>query len=296
MGTKNEEYLEQLGDKTAAASVPTTFQPSSTSTTVADDDGIDYYEELKNQNYKTLLDKEIQLDVARQRAQNRMGTQLNAQGFGSSGYGQTAQTGINSAYLSALGQAEQAYNTENNNIALQQQEAQEAEANDNFQSLTTLMQSATTSDQLNKILSNYDISYDGENFSGEGWDSLDAESQKQLQSLYDLYVDNLSSNADSVYTYNNQSVTKYYDSEGNEQSINLDGGYENGWNKENKGLQEAIANGSIPSGSYIDLCNKHGNHIYVYYSNGQLYYATPEQYNNAQSKYQFNSGYEYTKQ
>lgn len=146
----------------------------------------DYYEELKSENYKTLLDSEIQLDNARQRAMQNSQTQLNAMGMGSSGYGSTVKTGLESQYLSGLQNAQNAYQDRNMQIGQQQRQAEMAEADDRFNSLTALMGQAQSQDDLNKILSNYGYRTD----SGWNEDALAGMSQDdrlQLQSLYTLF-------------------------------------------------------------------------------------------------------------
>lgn len=73
------------------------------------DENLDYYKALKQENYNALLDKEIQLDNARQRALRNTNTSLAAAGFASSGYGQTANLGIENQYLQGLQQAHKNY-------------------------------------------------------------------------------------------------------------------------------------------------------------------------------------------
>lgn len=69
----------------------------------------DYYDMLQNENYKNLLDSEIQLNNARERSLRQTNANLAGYGLASAGYGQTARSGIENQYLSALGSANDAY-------------------------------------------------------------------------------------------------------------------------------------------------------------------------------------------
>lgn len=69
----------------------------------------DYYKMLQDENYKNLLDSEIQLNNARERSLRQTNANLAGYGLASAGYGQTARSGIENQYLSALGSASDAY-------------------------------------------------------------------------------------------------------------------------------------------------------------------------------------------
>ena len=159
----------------------TTFSPTQTSS----NDETDYYEQLKQENYKALLSKEIQLDNARQRALKNTNVQVNAAGMGSSGYGMTAQTGIESQYLTALEGAGQDYQAQENVIQQQQRDENLATANDNFQSITTLMGSSSSTSQLNDILSTAGFIDKGGKWTDK-LGTLNENDQLQLKTLYNM--------------------------------------------------------------------------------------------------------------
>ena len=73
------------------------------------EDREDYYQMLQDENYKTLLDREIQLNNARERSLRQTNANLAGMGLASAGYGQTAQSGIEGQYLNALNEANDTY-------------------------------------------------------------------------------------------------------------------------------------------------------------------------------------------
>lgn len=148
---------------------------------------VDYYKQLKDENYKTLLSSEIQLDNARQRALKQTNVGLASQGMNSSGYGSTINTGLENQYLSQLQSAQQNYQTQNQTIDQNAREAQVADANDQFNSLTTLMSNAGSNDNLNSIMQNYGYMNTDGSWNQEALNKLDQDSRLQLQSIYGLY-------------------------------------------------------------------------------------------------------------
>ncbi len=133
----------------------------------------DYYKALRDENYKTLLDREIQLDNARQRAFQNANASLAASGLESSGYGQLAKQGIEGQYLQALGQANNDYAQAN----LQKQ-------NENFNYLSELLGSVGTEDERNAILGNYGLLNDDGTINNElVAQRYGAESPNQLSGL-----------------------------------------------------------------------------------------------------------------
>lgn len=128
-----------------------------------------YYEALKNENYKTLLDKEIQLDNARQRAYKNANAGLNAAGFGSSGYGQLARQGIESQYLQGLQGLQSDFQDQN-----------KANANEYYQHYSSLFADAVNADDLNQIMKSA-----GYNAEDGTWNTSVDDATKQM--LLDQY-------------------------------------------------------------------------------------------------------------
>ena len=247
----------------------------------------DYYEALKSENYKTLLNSEIQLDNARQRALKQSSVGMNAQGLAGSGYQQLANNGIESQYLTGLQNAQQQYQNQNNVINEQQRQENLAQQNSNFESLTTLLSQAGNTEQLSSIMQSMGYMDANGNYTAK-YNDLGADNQAQLNTLYNLYNSQLASQNMRLFNYDKKGSVEYYDKNGNVSYIDLNGGGEQGWNKETTALTNAINGGTIGNGSYIALKNDKDNTIYLYYNNGQLYYSSKEDYEKSTNKYNIN--------
>lgn len=157
----------------------------------------DYYEALKNESYKSMLNSEIQASVARDQALKYTNNALRSSGYASQGLSQTAYNGITNNYQNALQQANQQYQNDLTNINQQQRNEQKATGNDNFNSLTTLMSGASSSDELNQMLNTYGYgSFENGafNWNGDNLKNLDSNSLNQLKILYNMYNSQLTNN------------------------------------------------------------------------------------------------------
>ena len=255
----------------------TTFSPTQTSS----NDETDYYEQLKQENYKALLSKEIQLDNARQRALKNTNVQVNAAGMGSSGYGMTAQTGIESQYLTALEGAGQDYQAQENVIQQQQRDENLATANDNFQSITTLMGSSSSTAQLNDILSTAGFIDEKGNWTDK-LGTLNENDQLQLKTLYNMYNTQLQDNEFiSNQTLNGQGYKDF--------ATALNGVITNEGDKGDKIKNEIrylFSDSSMankPNGYVVKLSSGANDKQYAYmiYRNGSWYQTTSNVYNSA---------------
>lgn len=147
----------------------------------------DYYANLKNESYKAMLDAEIQADVAKQQSMKYVGNTVAGQGLAGQGMAESSRVGILNTFNQALSEAQNTHNKNLVDIGAQEVAAQKQTANDNFESMTTLMSNASDVEGLNNILKNYKIDVADGVLSGEGYDALDSNSQAQLNSLYQLY-------------------------------------------------------------------------------------------------------------
>jgi len=95
----------------------------------------DYYKKLQEEDYKSLLKSEMQLDAARQRAMKNTQTQLEAQGMGSAGFGSTARAGIEGQYQQGLQNAQENYVDQ---VNYHQEQADSASASEMQDYLTQL--------------------------------------------------------------------------------------------------------------------------------------------------------------
>ena len=126
---------------------------------MADNYNEDYYNLLKQQNYEALLNKEVQLDNARNRALKQTNVGLNSMGLASSGYGQTARQGIEGQYLNALEGANQTYQNEATNIGLQEQQAIGSNQDNKYGTFAALFEDAVNDGRegVDNLMSQYEL-------------------------------------------------------------------------------------------------------------------------------------------
>lgn len=148
----------------------------------------DYSKLLEKESYKTLLSSNIAASVARDNARKYVGASLTAGGMGTQGMSESARVGIDNNYLDTLAKAQENHGARMASIAAQREADAKAQANSDFQSLTTLMGATADLDQLNGVLSDHKITIDETgHLSGEGYAALSPSDQQQLSSLYRLY-------------------------------------------------------------------------------------------------------------
>lgn len=247
--------------------------------------GDDYYELLKNESYKTMLSKEVQAYNAQEQARKYIGNNLRANGYGSQGASESAMVGIGNTYQNSLRDAQNEY--ENSLLSIKQQQKEESDAD--FESFATIFGSATSTDQLNKILSDYGYWKDGE-WTSE-FNSLDKKTQSQIKSLYSLYSSEFDNQ--SWLSENTLNGTGYRDSGTAIQSVAAADGSLGSVSNELK---------EIFSDTYIDNVEKtigdsgdsyavklinggdDSKYVYMIYHNGTWYQTTASAYNKAKYK------------
>jgi len=153
----------------------------------------DYYENLKQENYRALLSKEIQLANAKQNAMKATQNQLAGMGMAGSGYGAIQSTGIANNYLNAMAGAKEEYQTNQNKIMEAERTEQVKENEANFNSMVAVLREATSEAGMTKALADFGINYDPstETMSGAGWDNLSAAQKQQLLSSVNLKMPSL---------------------------------------------------------------------------------------------------------
>lgn len=105
------------------------------------------WDSLKQDSYRAMLNSEIQASAAREQALKYTQNALNQQGLGNQGISESARVGIHGNYANANASAMDTYRKEllghnNEQLAYQKQEYDK-----NFDSLTSLLQSAYTYDE-----------------------------------------------------------------------------------------------------------------------------------------------------
>ena len=249
----------------------------------------EYYKLARDQEYSLLLNKEVALENAKSNALKYTQNQINAQGFGGTGYGSSMQSGIYNNYMNKANEAYSDFGKNIQNINMQQQEANIANANDRFQSVTTMLQGADGVESMNKLLTDYGYGSMDEN-GNFTWNKTKPEGMSdddwyQMQYYYGMQknaFDQENANANgnhAVFDFNAGSFM-YTDADGkNYRSVEAGKDFEQELNATRMG----IATGSIPNGSYIHLQTKQGKHLYLKYEGGQVYYTTKSDYDGAEA-------------
>ena len=229
-----------------------------------------YYDLARKQEFTTLLDKEIQLENAKANALKYTNNQLANAGLNTQGYGSSANTGIYNQYLNALTSAKNTYDTNVNNINLQEQEA----GNDRFESITTMLTQASTLEQMNNLLQDYGYgTVDSEgNFNfNEKPEGISDDDWYQIKYYYNLQKNNIGA-IDNVTTgaaWDGTDNFYYYDSKGSFT------GSTDTFSEQANTLKARINSGIMRPGTYIVLVNPSGNRAYLYYGkDGSIKYVS----------------------
>ena len=231
-----------------------------------------YYENLKNESYKAMLDSEIQASVARDQAMKYTQNQMNATGYGNQGLAQSSMVGIQNNYRNALSEAANQYDTSINEINQSELQNNVTQDDDNFKSVSALMSGATSQDVLTKIYDDY-----------KNDTSLTDSSRKQLAHLYSIYSDSFKTNetiSNMQFNFDDEDVI-VTDEDGETDEVSLSGKF----SAESKTLKKAVATNSLPNDSYVKVEDKSGYYFYVRYYNGSMYYVSASEYNGAKNKY-----------
>lgn len=228
----------------------------------------DKYTTLETTSYKDMLSSKIQAANAKDQAMKYANASLNASGLGNQGIAESTRTGIYGTYQRAINEADQTH--QSNLLDIQTQKATEQEENQesSWQSAMTMMQQASSQEDLDYLKDNF---YEG----------MTDEQKKMFDYYYASYSNSFadeSANTASEYSYDDNKAYAY---DANGGSITTSGKF----NKENETLKSAIATGKIAKGTYIQMHNLSNQDMYLYYGNdGKLYYVSKDVYNNSEKK------------
>ena len=273
-----EEYLKNLETSLTGVS------PQNSAGSGSGEDTTDYYQMLKSEAYKQMLSKEVQAHNAQQQALKYTQNSLSGAGYGTQGISESSRLGINNSLGTALKNAQAEYESSLQGINQQEKQA----SNDEFESLTTLMSGASSSSQLGEILKEYgyaDIGEDGNPIWNEkNLAGLDANTQRQLKIIYNMYASELQNNEwlsnntiNGVgYRDAGTAIQNIVDSKGNTGQVS---------NELRHIFSEEFLKGK-EDGYTVKLVNKDdsGKFVYMIYRNGTWYQTTANVYNNAKQK------------
>lgn len=228
----------------------------------------DYYKALKDQNYSALLDNQIQLDNARQRALKNTNASLAAAGFDSSGYGQLAKQGIESQYLQAFQQNQVDAAKDLNDRIANEQSSQ-------LNNLYAGLEEMYTQDEFDKYLERQGLLKDGvlnqEAFNNRFGEQNWAQFNSDIGARRDSFANNsntqtaassskIAENANAAYS----DEIKYFN------SANFD-----------------FIRQNMKNGDCIKLSDNTDDKVHVYYryENGQYVPISESEYNKGSHKY-----------
>ena len=245
----------------------------------------DYYELARQQEYGTLFDKEVELENAKQNALKYTQNQINAQGFGGTGYGSSIQSGIYNTYLNKVGNAQSEYNQNIKDINASEQADIDAKANDRFQSVTTMLTQASTQEQMDNLLSQYGYgTVDNGTFTwNEKPEGMSEDDWYQMQYYYNLQKDAIAQGADTTAYYNS------LDSLNNMTFIGANGTAEtfnSRFREEANTLWHYAQNGTYANGDAVKVANKNGNIVYLEWTKNGFKQISEEQYKANSNKWE----------
>ena len=272
--TRKDAYMESLKENLTGVSPQNQVDPN------GGDGGEtpDYYEKLKNESYKALLKGEVQAYNAKQQAMKYTTNGLQANGFGTQGISESASLGIGNTYQRALTDSQNEYDQSILAIDNQQKEA----AGSEFESLATLMSSASSTTQLDSILKNYGIKVENGEFSGEYYNSLDEASKRQLKSIYALYADELANSEGTNPTFFDEDDLRYATYTKADGSI---GTLDSNYNEEVKDIMAHANDGSFVVDGVCRVRNSQGETIYIKKTNNGFQIVSRNEFEKAAKRY-----------
>lgn len=165
----------------------------------------EYYALAEDQQYTKLLDKEIQLENSKSNALKYTNNAMAANGLNATGYGSSANAGIYNQYLSNLSTMKQDTDTEVNNLESEKRSELNDLSDDRFESLTTMLSQAQSSDDLNSLMSDYGYGTINEDTGEFSWNekpsNMSDDDWAQLKYYYKLQNETIASNTDTTPDY-----------------------------------------------------------------------------------------------
>lgn len=245
------------------------------------DSTVDYYNALKNESYKQLLNSEVQASIARDQALKYTNNTLAAKGYANQGMAESTGLGLQSQYQTALSNAANQYRTDMAGINQQQRDEELKVQDDNFKSLTTLMDTAAQSgdkNQLDNVLRSYGYKINEDGTLDLSNSTFDENSNNQLKTLYSLYNASLSTKPglNSLEDLNNQT---YIRTGGDRKGVAATLG-ENFGNLM-KAAWHKVTNGEYTDGSVVKVTNGDNETIYLKCNNGGFTMITENEYDTA---------------
>lgn len=248
----------------------------------------DYYKLARDQEYNLLLNKEVALENAKSNAMKYTQNQINAQGFGGTGYGSSMQSGIYNNYMNKANEAYANYGEGIRNINIQENEAKLAEANDRFQSVTTMLQGADSVESMNKLLTDYGYGSMDEN-GNFSWNATKPEGMSDDDWYQMRYYYGMQKNAldQGGYVINSaENLANYMATQSGK--TNSAGAPVQEFEAETQTLWSYATAGQISNGGVVAVTNGQGQTVYLKWTNNGFVPANQSDYKNANHQYTLN--------
>ena len=297
------DYLNGMGNSTSGAN-PVGNGATVPSEQPKEESGdFDYYQALKDENYKSLLNNQVQLANARQQALKNTNVGLNAMGFGSAGYGALQRNGIESAYMQGLEQNQNDFVTRNLDINKQQYEAEQNAMNENFQSFNNIIGAGmengyiTSADQLDDYFNRYGFLDSEGNFDrAKVAEQYGEESAKQMELVYEMWKSQLGQESNTAIVngqeqevdstnsfalggnWDKQAYQNIKDQNGKTGKLND----EFSWLGSHQNILSDAKNGTVLKISDND---NDGSYVYFVYNNGRWVQTNYDAYSKSKDSY-----------
>lgn len=251
--------------------------------------GDDYYKLARDQEYGLMFDKEVALENAKANAMKYTQNQINAQGFGGTGYGSSLQSGIYNTYLNKANEARTEYANNVRAINLQEQQAMQDQANDRFQSVTTMLQGADSTENMNKLLVDYGYGSINEETGEFTWNAEKPEGMSDDDWYQMQYYYRMKSN-DFAQQTENQGALGSYEALANYMATlsgttDSEGNPTQQFGAEAQTLWAYGSSGQIANGGVVAVTNGLGQTVYLKWTQYGFVKSNQNEYTNANHQY-----------
>lgn len=250
--------------------------------------GDDYYKLARDQEYGLMFDKEVALENAKANAMKYTQNQINAQGFGGTGYGSSLQSGIYNTYLNKANEAKNDYAENIRNINLQEQQAMQDQANDRFQSVTTMLQGADTTENMNQLLTDYgygSVDKDG-NFvwNAEKPEGMSDDDWYQMQYYYRMKANDFAQQSEGQGALGSyEALSNYLATLSG--TTDTSGAPTQTFGAEAQTLWAYGSSGQITNGGVVAVTNGQGQTVYLKWTQYGFVKSDQNEYNGADHQY-----------
>lgn len=214
---------------------------SGTSTTQTDQ-----YSALENASWTELLSARIQAENAREQANKYVANSINNSGFQGQGLAESTRAGIYNTYQTALSNADATYQESMSEIAANRAADEQTASAENWQSVMTMLQAATSQEDINFLRERY-------------YNDLTAEQKN----YFDYYATSYERAFSEQATYSDLEALKeaYITGTGNE-VVQIGNDYPTELNR----LNTELTNGTIQAGDTFEIHSTYGNTFYLEYT------------------------------